>query len=285
MTDQKQFLDDQNRSRDFHNLSMDDEKKLLEQFPDKKYFEFLHDCWINRSERPLEKFEDRWADWKPWDIWSYPIDDLIRYRHMILDNSHLIKGYNVADIGSHLGVGVLFSLNLGANRCVGVEPFEMKNTLASMICSKAGFENFNFITGELKQKNIYQKISGFDTLILGSLIDMIPNHYQLIENVSTTGIKNIIIEMEDRKNADSETPDIEWQYFDNDHLRHGPLNVDKEKAIHGYPNLAFLKMLLGEFGYEFQKQTNFHVNTKSQKPRRRSVSTFTRLTDRKGMLN
>ena len=45
------------------------------------------------------------------------------------------------------------------------------------------------------------------------------------------------------------------------------------------------KMLLGEFGYEFQKQTNFHVNTKSQKPRRRSVSTFTRLTDRKGMLN
>ena len=276
MTPEEKFYKEQDTSRQFHGLSADDEKELLARFPDKKYFEFVYDKWINRESRPFDQkgIEQSYSQWKPWEAWSYPIDDLIRYRHMILDNEEMIKDKKVADIGSHLGIGVLFALHLGANRCIGVEPFEMKNTLASLICEKAGFTNYNIMTGELRQEEIYQKMNGFDTAILGSIIDMIPSHYQLIENLAMTGIGNIIIEMEEVENSENDVPHIKWRYYTDDPLHHGPLVKKGGNGLHGYPNIAFLKILLGNFGYRLQKRIKFYVNTNNQKPTQRSVSVF-----------
>ena len=272
MTPEEKFYKEQDTSRRFHGLTADDEKELLARYPDKKYFEFVYDKWINRTSRLFD--EKSYSQWKPWEAYSYPIDDLIRYRHMILDNEDMIKDRKVADIGSHLGISVLFALHLGAKHCIGVEPFEMKNKLASLICEKAGFTNFNIIKGELRQQEIYQYMNGFDTVILGSLIDMIPSHYQLIENLAMTGIGNIIIEMEEVDNSENDVPDIKWRYYEWDFLCVGPLVKKGVNGLHGYPNIAFLKMLLANFGYRLQKRTKFYMNTNNQKPTQRSVSVF-----------
>jgi len=271
--DEQEFLNSQKRQREHYNLSLDDENNLLGQFPDKKYFEFLYHCWLNEYHDEPDLL---WKEWSPWQVWSYPIHDLIRYKTMLLDNSDLIKGARIADIGSHLGIGVLFSLHMGAELCVGIEPIEAKNKLASFVCRQAGFNNFEFITGELKQEQIFEKINDFDTLILGGLMDMIPDHYRLIDNISKTQIKNIIIEVgEHEQHCRSDIPNIVWRHFEKDKIGHGPYNPAVNNAIHGFPNLSFLKMLMGEFGYEFQKQDFFDViKTDTGKPRLRSVSVF-----------
>jgi len=272
MTPAEEFKLKQDLSRKFHGLSNDDENRLLNSFPDKKYFEFVHHHWHNRL---IDDLENRWMGWSPWEAWSYPIDDLIRYKKMLLDHSTLIEGGKIADLGSHLGVGVLFCLNIGAERCVGIEPISDKNKLASFICGKSGFDNFEFLTGEIKQESIYQRIKNFDTMILGSLIDMIPDHYRLMENVAKTGIQNIIVEVaEDKRYAKSEEPHINWYSYDYKSRLEGPFNPAVDKPLHGEPNLAFLKMLMAEFGYRFQKQEFFHMQTHEQRPKLRSVSVF-----------
>ena len=272
MTAEKEFLERQDRSRVFHNLSIEDEERLLEILPDKKYFEFVHHQWNNKIVDDLDKV---WNNWSPWEIWSYPIDDLIRYKNMILDNIGLIEGRRVADIGSHLGVGVLFCLNAGAQNCVGIEPVGEKNNLSSFICQQAGHSNFNFLTGEIKQSDIYDGIKDFDTLILGSLIDMIPDHYRLMENISKTKIKNIIVEVaEDERYATSEIPFINWESYVHKPQLEGPYNPQVNQPLHGEPNLAFLKMLMSEFNYVFRRQAFFHMQSYSQKPNMRSVSVF-----------
>ena len=275
MTTEQDFIQGQKVSREFYNLTEQDEKDLLKHFPDKKYFEFLYHAWHNGLTDDLDK---QWDDWKPWQAWSYPIGDLIRYQKMLLDNRDLIKDAKVAVIGSHIGVEILFALNMGAKHCVGVEPVLGKNRLAMFVCEKAGFKNFEIITGELKQEEIYNDLQGYDTLILGGLVDMIPDHYRLIDNVSTTGIKNIIIEVGEKEHSQSDVPNITWKHFGEDEHSYGPYNPSVKSAIHGFPNLAFLKMLLGEFRYEFVKQDLYdHINSGRGEPKPRSVSLFRKM--------
>jgi hypothetical protein len=270
MTPEQEFLESQKEHREFYNISADDEAELLKHFPDKKYFEFLYHAWHNGLN------SDHWGEWSPWEIWNYPIRDLIRYKNILLNNSELIKGAKVANIGSHIGVEILFSLNMGAKYCVGIEPIEKKNELATFVCQKAGFKNFELVTGELKQEHIYQNIKDFDTLILSGFMDMIPDHYRLIDSVSTTGIENIIIEVgEKEEHSRSIIPHITWNQYGTDEHGYGPFNPSVTTAMHGFPNLAFLKILLGEFGYEFQKQDFFHHTSQdTEKPKLRSVSVF-----------
>lgn len=272
MSAEQNFNEKQERSRVFHGLCPEHEQNLLDLLPDKKYFEFAYHHWQNSL---TDDPEARWNQWTPWDVWSYPIDDLIRYKKMILDHRKIITDKKVADIGSHLGIGVLFCLNLGSHSCVGIEPFEAKNRLASFICGKAGYDNFQFLTAELKQDSIYESIMDFDTLILGSLLDMIPDHYRLMDNVSKTNIKNIIIEIgEVEELCNSPGASIKWYYHKEDNQHHGPYRPGVSNPIRGTPNLAFLKMLLGEFNYDFIKQDFFHMRTNEKKPRLRSVCLF-----------
>ena len=272
MTAEEEFLTSQENSRRFYELTESDEKKLLSQLPDKKYFEFLYHVWHNGMQDDLETY---WQEWSPWKIWSYPIHDLIRYKTMLLNHLDLIKEKRVATIGSHIGVEVLFSLHMGARHCVGVEPFEGKNRLASFVCQKAGYENFDLLTSELKDEHIYQKLRNFDTVVLGGLMDMIPDHYRLIDNISTTGIENIIIEVGEKGHSLSTIPNICWENYGADEHGYGPYNPSVETGLHGYPNLAFLKMLLSEFGYDFQKQDFFHkIKPETGETNLRSVSVF-----------
>jgi len=273
MTPDQEFRDYQKKSREFYNMTANDEDELLKHFPDKKYFEFLYHVWHGGVSKDLQK---QWDDWKPWEAWTYPIHDLVRYKNILLNNSDMIKGAKVADIGSHIGVDVLFALNMGAKHCVGIEPFIEKNRLAAFVCEKAGYGNFDMISGELKQKELYQQIKDYDTLILSGLMDMIPDHYRLMDNVATTKIKNIIIEVvEKEEHSRSEVPNVTWKRYGPDEHGYGPFNPSVETGLHGYPNLAFLKMLLSEFGYEFQKQDFFHkIKPETGESNLRSVSVF-----------
>ena len=272
MTPAQEFEIKQNRSRSFHKLSEVQEKDILSNFPDKKYFEFVHHIWLNKIDGDLETV---WNQWEPWDEWSYPIDDLLRYNKIIFNNSDIIRGRKVADLGSHLGIGVLFSLVAGASNCLAVEPFQSKNDLASFVCRKAGFDNFQFITGDVKDQKIYDKMKGTETLILGSLLDQVPDHYNVIGKIATTGVHNIIIEgLEHEQYARSNTPFIDWQLDEPDHKHEGPFNANVKRPLHGAPNLSFLKMLLDQFDYEFIKQEFLQMNTDTDRPRLRSVSVF-----------
>lgn len=256
----------------FYNLTDSDLQNLINQFPDKKYFEFAYHQWLNGK---TENLPEEWKQWKPWDKWQYPIHDLIRYKHFLLEHIDLIKDKAVVSIGSHIGIDVLFCLHLGAKHCIGVEPFEDKNQLATFICEKAGHNNFLMFTRQLKDRDVYNPMKDYDTMILGSLMDMIPDHYRLVEHIAVTKIKNVIVEMKEYADqAELETPLVKYRQHGEDKIQEGPYFPKADNALHGYPNIAFLKLLFGQFGYEFQKQKFYNMPEEL-----RSVSLFT-LADR-----
>ena len=277
MTPAEEFKLKQDLSRKFYGLSNDDENRLLNKFPDKKYFEFVNHIFLEN--KPGDVL-DLWNQWLPYvsDFWTYPIKDLVRYKKMLVDNQSLIKDKRIADIGSDLGFGVLFSLHLGAEHCIGLEPVSRKNELASLILGKAGYKNFTLFEGQIKDQDVWPKMQDLDTVILGSVLDVIADHYRLIENVAKTNAQDIIIDgLEDRSQAESETPWINWKVENYDPFQKGSFNDNVQHPFYGEPNRAFVSMLMAEFGYQLDNQSFYEfVHFSSPEPMLRSVSTYSK---------
>ena len=270
---EKKFASEQSQQKEHYGLSDAEISQIINDFPHHHYFEFVHHAWFNGLAN-LPK--PAWQNWNPWEVYHWPIADLVRYKTMLLDNRELIKDKNVASIGSHLGIDTLISLHLGAKQCTGIEPMAEKNKISSFICMQADYENFQFYSAEHRDEWALQKINDCDTLILGSLLDMIPDHYTLIENISKTKIKNIIVEVKEyQEQMFALEPQIKWKVqlieapeFDGPYSKTG-------LGIHGYPNLSFLKMLFDNFGFEFVQQTMFDFySTNNRDLTKRSVSVW-----------
>ena len=270
------FHKEQSKERQLYGLTEDDQQKMVGQFPDKKYYEFINHIWLEN--KPGDVL-DLWNQWLPYvsDFWTYPIKDLVRYKKMLVDNQSLIKDKRIADIGSDLGFGLLLSLHLGAKHCIGLEPVVRKNELASLILDKAGYGNFTLFEGQIKDQDVWSEMKDLDTVILGSVLDVIADHYRLIENVAKTKAQDIIIDgREDRSHAESETPWINWK-VGRTPFQKGSFNDNVQHPFYGEPNRAFVTMLMAEFGYQLDRQSFYEfIHFSSPEPMLRSVSIYSK---------
>jgi len=266
------FAEEQKLQQQYYNLSKSNILDISSRLPDKKFYEFMYHAWFSNN---LENVAEFYSTWKPWDEWDYPIHDLVRFKKVIIDNELHIKDKNVFDIGSHLGYMTLFCLNLKCKHVVGLEPRENKLELSNFICKEAGFKNFNFVRGSTHEKKLMEYAGQVDTVILSALVYHIADHFNLLEKITNSSAKCLIIENKEKNNiAFDIRPQVCWETEASDQV--GAWHSDKKEFLVGTPNQPFLNSIMFELGWKLEKNEYFHVNTHLKDKRLMSTSIYTR---------
>jgi len=269
-----EFEREQNLQKIFHKLS---EKNILDisnQLPDKKYYEFLYHAWFTKNTTEVKKFYEKWNEWKEW---HYPIDDLVRFKKIVLDNKQHIKDKKILDIGSHLGYISLFCLYNGCQKVIGVEPRKIKHELSNFICAEAGYQNFEFVLGSTHDNFIFTDYA-IDTVILSALIYHIADHYTLLEKISKSSAKCLIIENCEKKDiAFQINPQVKWEIEKTSEGKdNGGWFGNKTQSLVGTPNQPFINQIMFELGWTLQTNQYFQVQTHLPEKRLMSTSVFVR---------
>ena len=269
------FTKEQKLQNEFHKLSDSNKLEIIAKLPDKKFYEFLYHSWFNNK---LENVAEHYKTWQPWEEWHYPIDDLIRFKKVIFDNESYIKAQNIFDIGSHLGYITLFCLNLGCKYITGLEPRENKHELSSFICKTAGYQNFKFVKGSTHEDNFIKYTDNVDTVILSALIYHVADHFRLLEKITNSSAKCVIIENKEKKNiAFDIRPQVDWEIEDTDQGKDtGGWHFNKKEFLVGTPNQPFLNGIMFELGWKLAKNEYFYVNTHLENKRLMSTSIYVR---------
>jgi len=218
--------------------------KKIDWLPDKKHYEYAYHKFFN----PSVKYEE----WQPWDEWDYPERDIKRFTSIIKDNQIFIKNKKVLDIGCHLGYISLFCLHNGAEHTTGTNVRNSELEIANEICHNAGYSNCQFLHQNLYDLEELKKLCNtVDTIILAGVLYHVHNHYELIECLSTSSAKNIIIEtkMPPLPFENLNYPCIYWRYEDSSDSTSG-WDDNKKQLYIGYPNIQWIQNALEFFGME-----------------------------------
>ena len=234
--------------------------------PDKKYYEFIYHKFFN----PTVSY----TEWKPWDQWDYPEKDLIRFKHIIVDNIDYIKDLKVLDVACHLGYLSLFCLHTGSKYVTGTNVREREIDLSQELCTIAGYNNFKFINLNLYDfVSMTTQLNQHDTVLLSGILYHVNNHYQLLEYITNSNIKNIIIESEVTDNNDQAI--VNWVHENSEHRVNGFYN-DLEELYVGIPSLKFLTELLRYFKWDIKSSVSFPFSSSTNRLHQRAVVVATR---------
>lgn len=245
-------------------MSLDEIQNSL---PDKRWYEYAYHKFFNP--------DVEYKNWQPWDEWNYPEKDLNRFGRIVTDNLKYIENQRVLDVACHLGYISLFCLHNNSSYVTGTNVRPTELSIAKEICNLAGYSNFSFENVNLyEQTRMMQLYNSHDTVVLAGIIYHINNHYQLIEQITNSTAKTIIIEGEVYPSND---PVVHWiteptkpstrSYSDSsDHL------------LVGVPSLCFLTTLLKFFNWHIDQISTFDFDTATSSTRtyQRAVVVATR---------
>jgi len=215
--------------------------KNLNWLPDKKWYEFAYHKFFN----PEVKYED----WMPWDEWDYPERDILRFSKIIKDQSDHIKNSKVLDLACHLGYISLFCLHNNAKWVTGTNVRDFELSIAKDICTKSGYENFEFINSDLNDLTQLRELANtHDTIMLPGVLYHLNNHYQVLETLCNSKAKKIIIESRVLPELEIDTPMVEWGFEENESTSGFYNNISK--VCIGTPNTNWILQILNFFDRE-----------------------------------
>lgn len=239
--------------------------ELKAHLPDKRYYEFIYHKFFNP---PVN-----YIDWKPCEQWDYPEKDLIRFNHIIVNNIKYIKDKKVLDIACHLGYLSLFCLHNGATSVTGTNVRQRELALSQELCTIAGYTNVKFIELNLYDfDNMITYLNHHDTILLSGILYHVNNHYQLLEHITKSNIKNIIIESEIVINDQSI---VAWVHENSENRVNGFYNELTDLYV-GIPSLKFIVELLTYFNWNIESTVEFSFSSSVDRIHQRAVIVATR---------
>ena len=249
---------------------------ILNQLPNKRLYEFGYHKLFNDKDAEF----DSWIDW---DEWTYPVQDLLRFHAIILDNIKHIKGKRIIDLASHIGYLSLFSLHIGAKHaiCTNIEAESRYIVREVLLAAGYSVEQFQAVIADLHDYKTTTKLCATcDTVIISGVLYHVHDHYQILESICAAGPATIIIETSESNNIlDNPMPLIEWHTEDGTSDTKGFYN-SMNNILVGHPNASWFKLTMDTLGYDLEKQpTRFCMlasATCKSKDDVRSVQVFTR---------
>jgi len=155
--------------------------------PDKKYYEYAYHKFFNPSVE--------YQTWQPWNEWTYPERDLIRFHHIINQQLDYIQKKRVLDVACHLGYLSLFCLYHGSSFVTGTNIRERELSIAKEINTIAGYNNFNFIDSDIYNIEEFANLCNrHDTVLLSGILYHINHHYQVLKAIAESSADTVIIE-------------------------------------------------------------------------------------------
>lgn len=215
---------------------------MISWLPDKKYYEYAYHKFFNP--------EVQHKDWQPWDQWTYPDRDILRFTHVIHNQLPYIQGNRILDVACHIGYLTLFCLHNNASFVTGTNVRSVELGIANEICSLANYKNFKFLNSDLyNTTELLDLCNNHDTVLLSGIMYHVNNHYSLLKTISDSTAKNVIIEAQlDYNDADPTIPYIRWGHEDSNISTNG-LFQDKPKSFIGIPNQKWFEEALVDLNF------------------------------------
>lgn len=215
--------------------------------PDKRWFEY---SWAKHFNPDLD-----YTDWQPWDEWDYSSADRDRFTRIIFNNLDLIKHKKVFDIGCLLGSLAMIMSHNSAKQIVAVDIRKENIAVAQEVCKLAGYTNIEFYVCDLYDwPNMSRLIADCETILFSGVFYHINNHYQIIEQLTSTTAKNIILETVINNSQDAT---IKWGFEPSDDHRSG-LNNGQSMTMIGFPSVKFCQNLLRHHGWKILSTDQYH---------------------------
>jgi 16S rRNA G966 N2-methylase RsmD len=159
-----------------------------------------------------------------------------RYQALIIANKELIEGKTILDLASHDGRWSFAALKNGASFVYGIEWKErlIEKTMSNMAAYNVDKAKYRFVNGDIFAE--IEKIDRtIDCIFVFGIFYHIVNHMLLLEKLSATGAKHIII---DTNTSRLQEPVIELR-------KEGK----RGKALVGHPSKAGVEKMLSYFGW------------------------------------
>ncbi len=193
--------------------------------------------------------------WQPWDEWDYSAADRDRFTRTILNNLDLITDKKVFDIGCLLGILSLTMLHNSAKQVVAIDIRQDNLEIAKEVCSLAGFGNIQFHQCDLYDSTrLLSLVDDCDTILFSGVFYHINNHYQIIEQLTSTSATSIILETV-VNGSDRST--VEWSHEESQDHRAGS-NKNQSRVMIGFPSVRFCQELLRYHGWKIRSVDKYH---------------------------
>lgn len=248
------FKETQQQHQSILQLSDQDVENIKRFLPDKRYYEYSYHKLLDN---PSAVF----SEWKDWDEWTYPTQDLNRFRWIIVDNLDIIAGKTVVDFGCHLGYLSLFCLHNNAKFVTATNIRDHCLDIAKEVVALAGFESrFRAVIADLHDYAVNTELSkGVDTVLLSGVMYHVHDHYEILKSVTDSRPRSIIIDtLENVDIMNDPEPRINW--------KSEPANVDingkfkdQETVEIGHPNFAWIRQAMESLGYRSKKYNVYQM--------------------------
>ena len=210
--------------------------------PDKKYYEYSYHKFFNPTAE--------WKNWTPWDEWTYPDRDLMRFDHIIGKQIQYIKNKRVLDVACHLGYTSLFCLHNDASYVTGTNVRDFELDIAREITSLAGYSNCNFVWSDIYNLSEFaNQCDNHDTVLLCGILYHLNNHYEVLQTVANSRAQTLILETDLSNAIDvGMQPIVHWK----DELVTESTNgyeKNKNKTFVGIPNQRWIECALRRVGF------------------------------------
>lgn len=254
-----------NSDLESYQITLDQYKEIVAKLPDKKFYEYAYHKFFN----PTSRFES----WVPWDVWNYPVQDALRFDHVLLKNQQFFQSKSVLDLGCHLGYMSMIVSHLGAKSVTGTNVRHRELEISQEVCNHAGHGNVRFEKSDVADlQSLSNLCNAHQTLLFSGLIYHVSNPFAVLETMANSSAECLIIdniELETTKNL--QQPLIVYRTDDISSSTEGYKN-NVDRMLVGVPNQYWI-----DFTLEFMSWKKVHDKSyemQHQKSKQRRVSTW-----------
>lgn len=201
------------------------------------------------------------AEFRPSPGWDYPENDRKRFETLFLTDPSYYQDCRTLDLGCHTGYFSYVAKYLGAKSVHGVNartyPLEVANFAYNELAQtdykfdQGNIEDFDFLKSVCKDK---------DTLILTLVLEHLRNPYAIMEIISNSNIKNLILES--AVFSDEGEPALKY-YKQSTESAFTVFDGDKTESFGCVPNVAWFNNILYHFGWKIEYHTVEHTFNKN----------------------
>lgn len=195
---------------------------------------------------------------------ALPIQNIVRLKHIVLDNLEYIRDKNIIDFACNTGSNSISCMFNGAASVLGTEVRKENAQVASIVGKHLGYTEDKFLiqTVDIHDYTLNTSLcQGKNTVLLCGIMYHVHDHYNILESIANARPNHIIIESGDHPLAENlDAPTIIWEVESSDRpdgrLHNGYYQNQKDFLI-GTPNDAWFNLTLEHFGYKKIKLNKF----------------------------
>ena len=204
----------------------------------------------------------KFTEWQEDLNWTYQTFDLVRINYVILDNLEFIAGKKVVDFAGHVGLFAGCCLHNGAESVtytnVKKQMLDIGNEVLELIDSSVN--RHQSILSDIHDYECNGRIcQGQDTVMLLGIMDIVHDHYRILESITVAEPNTIIIENIDPEPIKYNKEPLVYWWTEVTHTSWKGYHEDLKPITVGCPNCSWFDFVLAGLGYKKVKHTSYEI--------------------------